>query len=769
MITNLQSLEDNTCCAGNHGNFGFPDIQHLQCCSESGGHLTIELGTDLVDVGNTSSNPCDILLHVELPLDPCEDLGHLENSKKVVSTGKMEGGLSSSCVVSPGRNFGLDPLDLTRDEMSAQSSISSSIREAMSFVSGCDRLDPLPNLSACTDRFELKQKRTENGVNLHSSDSNENAIQQDSTIVSDTQIHGTSCWSSTILEKRSRKVLLEQNSCVYKRRKLRNSVTLLPEHTQMALGKESLPKSQVNSNQLVQLEKNGILSETEINSKRHDKRPVAGPESRDPGKSEKISEIEISCKRYDKRPIAGDQTRYTEKNGTLLENGVNHQRNDKMQISGSHTGNLGNVLQPWKTVSISDSNRVLQVKQNETCLGMPIGCMVPDRKTTDRSLSGSSSCFSDSGEDQNNESVFEVTCKRRSASEDCEGLLNQGDSSLANLTGKFGRNADTMKREIPVLGPCISSGIEATEVAREKDPEREWCISILKESRLLATSFGKSSATEHPGVVGDGRCSKNCKVCGTLEDSSATLICDMCEESFHMVCCNLKVTSIPEDDWYCPTCRKKRKRTVTKSSIENSIHKDGQKVQTAIPDKAVQHKGTEDKADILWRMLQDDEAYTTQVRIGKEYQADVPCWTGRATESAESSLTGELVTLEEKLLEKEHAEQNLKNDVWPKDWKPASALPPGSRENWLQCQNVLYYEGDICPDGRKAKKDIICGKWRRAPLSQVQNDEWDCSCALVWDPFHADCAVPQELETEDILKRLKASEMEASWKGCIRI
>lgn len=31
----------------------------------------------------------------------------------------------------------------------------------------------------------------------------------------------------------------------------------------------------------------------------------------------------------------------------------------------------------------------------------------------------------------------------------------------------------------------------------------------------------------------------------------------------------------------------------------------------------------------------------------------------------------------------------------------------------------------------------------RAPLFEVQTDDWDCSCAVVWDPIHADCAVPQ--------------------------
>lgn len=33
--------------------------------------------------------------------------------------------------------------------------------------------------------------------------------------------------------------------------------------------------------------------------------------------------------------------------------------------------------------------------------------------------------------------------------------------------------------------------------------------------------------------------------------------------------------------------------------------------------------------------------------------------------------------------------------------------------------------------------------FRRAPLEVKHNDAWECSCALVWDPRHADCAVPQ--------------------------
>ncbi|KAG6588044.1 hypothetical protein SDJN03_16609, partial [Cucurbita argyrosperma subsp. sororia] len=71
--------------------------------------------------------------------------------------------------------------------------------------------------------------------------------------------------------------------------------------------------------------------------------------------------------------------------------------------------------------------------------------------------------------------------------------------------------------------------------------------------------------------------------------------------------------------------------------------------------------------------------------------------------------------------------------------------------NWLQCQQVI--------DGVGGVNGVICGKWRRAPLFEVQTDDWECFCSILWDPAHADCAVPQELETGQVLKQLKYIEM----------
>lgn len=38
---------------------------------------------------------------------------------------------------------------------------------------------------------------------------------------------------------------------------------------------------------------------------------------------------------------------------------------------------------------------------------------------------------------------------------------------------------------------------------------------------------------------------------------------------------------------------------------------------------------------------------------------------------------------------------------------------------------------------------MVCFWNFRVPFEVVQTDDWDCSCLLPHDPFHADCAVPQ--------------------------
>lgn len=85
--------------------------------------------------------------------------------------------------------------------------------------------------------------------------------------------------------------------------------------------------------------------------------------------------------------------------------------------------------------------------------------------------------------------------------------------------------------------------------------------------------------------------------------------------------------------------------------------------------------------------------------------------------------------------------------------------------NWIQCREVLD-SGVVCGKWRRyiihskfLLFSSLCLCWhitliclyafftawtfRRAPLFVVQSSDWDCSCSVVWDPIHADCAVPQ--------------------------
>ncbi|GAB4838295.1 hypothetical protein Ancab_027823 [Ancistrocladus abbreviatus] len=137
-------------------------------------------------------------------------------------------------------------------------------------------------------------------------------------------------------------------------------------------------------------------------------------------------------------------------------------------------------------------------------------------------------------------------------------------------------------------------------------------------------------------------------------------------------------------------------------------------------------------------MLKDTQPYTTGVRIGKAFQADVPDWSGPV--AMDTDAIAEPLELDPS-----------ETFCFPEF---SSSKPPRSNPicNWLQCREVIVGLGEGV-DG------AICGKWRRAPLCEVQTDDWDCFQSFLWDPVHADCAVPQELETDQVLKQLKYIEM----------
>lgn len=604
-------------------------------------------------------------------------------------------GVSRSLVGSCAGSSMSVPAGITADQMSAESCLPSSIRAALSFVSGHSTLEQLQFFPSYDDSAAFCPKRLENGLNLHCVGIKENPIviedEQDEDLISIMPMHVESCLDSSIMEKKSRDYIQKQNFFVYKRRKLqKNSVALLSKQTHMAPQKECWHNDKINS--------------------------IWTPQA---------VKIEDNC-----------------------NCNVNIEHQDIDILASACTGYPLNLLQSGNKVINKSLGGFLKTEKYETCLGMHIDCKTADSEVISLFQTGSSKLLLDSKKpDMNVLDVGEVTSRSRSATEDFTSFQIPSSPSYQISDCNVKQIAVSTKHDVIDLTECTSS-IDCTLLSRESDPEKEWCVSVLEECGLFGwfVSSGEYAAAGHPGVVGDGSFSQFCKICGFSEDSTRTLICDMCEEAFHMSCCSPKIKSVPvQDEWHCQYCKKKRKRREKKCLI---VSKSSQSILDESYLKS--EKSAEDKADLFWYMLQDNQPYTTQVRIGKAFQADVSDWTGKVQDDAESLFLGEP-------LEIDGGQQIMMNEVWSKCWQPVQSFFPGLIENWLQCQNVIE-EGLQCPDGRKAK-DAICGKWRRAPLSEVQNDGWDCSCAVVWDPVHADCAVPQELATEEILWRLKATEM----------
>ncbi|KAK7409742.1 hypothetical protein VNO78_00022 [Psophocarpus tetragonolobus] len=285
-----------------------------------------------------------------------------------------------------------------------------------------------------------------------------------------------------------------------------------------------------------------------------------------------------------------------------------------------------------------------------------------------------------------------------------------------------------METEMDETVECSSSSIIAMDCTREEVTEKNFCIGILRSHGLLREDslVDNVASGEEAVTIGNSCCSRSCKICGHLDSSLNMLLCDHCEDAYHPSCYNPRFKKIPIDEWFCRSCLKKRQKILKDTVIRSpSIHTELDKHRTA---------SAETDSNPILSMLRDTESYTTGVRVGKGFQADVLDWSG-PMKSDEDVLPEPL-------------------EISPSEFyrllgeNTRNSTRLSSIGNWIQCQEVI--------DKANGTK---CGKWRRAPLFELQTDDWECFCAIHWDPSHADCAVQQELETDEVLKQLKYVEM----------
>ncbi|KAL8137309.1 hypothetical protein V2J09_003310 [Rumex salicifolius] len=303
------------------------------------------------------------------------------------------------------------------------------------------------------------------------------------------------------------------------------------------------------------------------------------------------------------------------------------------------------------------------------------------------------------------------------------------DDSCSSSMVNINTGSALVKTEVEENGECSSLGAYVGELMGEDISAEDLCISILKSHKLLSCLLPNDSCTSEDEVASCSRFDNSCEcsVCGLMGTAEMMLLCDQCDKAVHVSCCSPTSRNISFDEWFCQCCLKKRQRKMGETNRKRS------KVIRSDLMSAV----TEAKTSSIAAMLNDSDPYTTGVRIGKDFQAVVPCWSGPLTKNSDVSLEPvEVDPFEMSTCHKLSSEQLSKR-------KPIG--------NWVQCRDVIVGLGE--------RDGYICGKWRRAPLFEVQTDDWDCFRSVLWDPAHADCAVPQELETDEVLRQLKYMEM----------
>ncbi|XP_011020019.1 PREDICTED: uncharacterized protein LOC105122549 isoform X3 [Populus euphratica] len=324
----------------------------------------------------------------------------------------------------------------------------------------------------------------------------------------------------------------------------------------------------------------------------------------------------------------------------------------------------------------------------------------------------------------------EATKKSRPKINEVDSINDSCSSSKSNME----LVSDSTKTEGDDNGECSSSSIVAAEVTGEDQSENDQCISILRRQRAFEGVWpGKSHASAKS--TGDGcgsgsSSSRPCKKCFRKGSPVKMLICDNCEDSFHVSCCNPRVKRIPVDEWLCHSCWKKKriipKETISRKSL-NIIGEMGR----------CRDASSTGESNPIALMLRDTEPYTGGVRVGKGFQVDIPDWSGPIINDVD--IISKPLVLEPSCF------------VSLFELKSNKSSKLGSIGNWLQCKQVI--------DDAAGGNVTICGKWRRAPLFEVQTAVWECFCCVFWDPIHADCAAPQELETDEVMKQIKYIQM----------
>uniref|UniRef100_A0A0A9DHT3 PHD-type domain-containing protein n=1 Tax=Arundo donax TaxID=35708 RepID=A0A0A9DHT3_ARUDO len=128
---------------------------------------------------------------------------------------------------------------------------------------------------------------------------------------------------------------------------------------------------------------------------------------------------------------------------------------------------------------------------------------------------------------------------------------------------------------LPVAPPGIDSSMEPAEVVELSGTARSGCCKVCEEPEGMAKRFLICGHSLCPYKYYHIRCLKPkqiasdaqrdkprwycpsclCWVCLSDEDDDQIILCDGCDEGYHLYCLNPPRTSVPEGEWLCPSCK----------------------------------------------------------------------------------------------------------------------------------------------------------------------------------------------------------------------
>jgi hypothetical protein len=162
----------------------------------------------------------------------------------------------------------------------------------------------------------------------------------------------------------------------------------------------------------------------------------------------------------------------------------------------------------------------------------------------------------------------------------------------------------------------LNHDIQGSKVSNEEELFlKDLCISVLRSNGLLEPVCPKIScaSTDILGIGSDRGYTQSCKQCSLSENILNLLLCDQCEEAFHVSCCKPRLRMLPIDEWFCHSCSKMNCSPSNKNSFSKSC---------------ITRSYTASRFGLgpIAHMLKHTEHYTSKVRIGEDFQVRVPDW-----------------------------------------------------------------------------------------------------------------------------------------------